>query len=89
MFRNYGDRFLEVFQPHLERLVKDTSHDKHDSSQRCAMEVLSGLIRGSKHWPFEKVPHLAGPEYYSVHSFLSSVLLPSVIYSAVHLSAVL
>ncbi|KAK7103315.1 proteasome activator complex subunit 4B-like [Littorina saxatilis] len=58
LFRNYGDKFLEIFQPHLERLVKDTSHDKHDSSQRCAMEVLSGLIRGSKHWPFEKIQKL-------------------------------
>ncbi|XP_076463728.1 proteasome activator complex subunit 4B-like [Babylonia areolata] len=58
LFRNFGDSCLEVFKPHLERLVRDTSHDKHDSSQRCAMEVLAGLIRGSKHWPFEKIKEM-------------------------------
>lgn len=58
LFRNFGDTFLEVFKPHLERLAKDTSHNHHDSSQRCAMEVLSGLIRGSKHWPYEKIEKL-------------------------------
>ncbi|KAK7466612.1 hypothetical protein BaRGS_00037269 [Batillaria attramentaria] len=58
LFRNFGDTMLEVFKPHLERLTKDTSHNRHDSSQRCAMEVLSGLIRGSKHWPYEKLEKL-------------------------------
>lgn len=55
LFRNYGDSFLEVFKPHLERLVWDTSHNHHDSSQRCAMEIIAGLVRGTKHWPYEKV----------------------------------
>ncbi|KAL8607379.1 hypothetical protein ACOMHN_024404 [Nucella lapillus] len=55
LFRNFGDSCLAVLKPELERLVRDTSHDKHDSSQRCAMEVLAGLIRGTKHWPFEKI----------------------------------
>lgn len=58
LFRNFGDSCLEVFKPHLERLVRDTSHDKHDSSQRCAMEVLAGLIRGTKHWPYEKIQEM-------------------------------
>ncbi|PVD25485.1 hypothetical protein C0Q70_13141 [Pomacea canaliculata] len=55
LFRNYGDSFLEVFKPHLERLVWDTSHNHHDSSQRCAMEIIAGLVRGTKHWPYEKI----------------------------------
>ncbi|XP_067680549.1 proteasome activator complex subunit 4-like [Haliotis asinina] len=58
LFRNYGDTFLPNFQPHIERLMGDLSHDKHDSSQRCAMEILAGIIRGSKHWAFEKVERL-------------------------------
>ena len=38
-------------RPHLERLVCDP----HEASQRCAAEIITGLIRGSKHWPFSKV----------------------------------
>lgn len=58
LHRNFGDAFLELIKPHIERLLNDTSHDKHDSSQRCAMEMLSGILRGCKHWPFEKVESL-------------------------------
>ncbi|KAL0269474.1 UNVERIFIED_CONTAM: hypothetical protein PYX00_007188 [Menopon gallinae] len=54
LFKNHGDAFLDVFKPHLQRLVVD----KHESSQRCAAEIIAGLIRGSKHWPFDKVTAL-------------------------------
>ncbi|XP_013404552.1 proteasome activator complex subunit 4 [Lingula anatina] len=55
LFRNFDDAFLPYLKPHIEKLVADTSHDGHDSSQRCAAEIISGLIRGSKHWTFDKV----------------------------------
>ncbi|XP_060063003.1 proteasome activator complex subunit 4-like [Ylistrum balloti] len=58
LHRNFGDTFLELLKPHIERLINDTSHDTHDSSQRCAMEMLSGILRGSKHWSYEKVESL-------------------------------
>jgi proteasome activator subunit 4 len=51
LFRNHGDTYLKYFLPHLEHLVTD----KHESSQRCAAEIIAGIIRGSKHWPFHKV----------------------------------
>ena len=35
--------------------MADTSHDKHDSSQRCAMEIMAGALRGSKHWSYTEV----------------------------------
>ncbi|CAH0386282.1 unnamed protein product [Bemisia tabaci] len=54
LFRNYGDTFLEHFKPHIERLVSD----KQESSQRCGAEMITGLIRGSIHWPYEKVANL-------------------------------
>lgn len=54
LFRNHGDTFLDLFKPHLEKLVAD----KQESSQRCVAEIMSGLIRGSKHWPFEKIEKL-------------------------------
>ncbi|KAH9509108.1 Proteasome activator complex subunit 4, partial [Bulinus truncatus] len=58
LFHNYEDTFLTKFQPHIERLIKDTSHDKHASSQRCGMEVLGGIISGSKLWPYQKLVNL-------------------------------
>lgn len=50
LFRNYGDIFLKQFEGHIKRLVEET----HKSSQRCATEIITGMIRGSKHWTFAK-----------------------------------
>ncbi|KAI4905889.1 hypothetical protein NFI96_014094 [Prochilodus magdalenae] len=50
LFRNFEDAFLPVLKPHMQRLVEDT----HESKQRCVAEIISGLIRGSKHWSFKK-----------------------------------
>ncbi|KAG9484281.1 hypothetical protein GDO78_009934 [Eleutherodactylus coqui] len=54
LFRNFDDAFLPVLTPHLERLVQDS----HESTQRCVAEIVAGIIRGSKHWTFEKVGNL-------------------------------
>uniref|UniRef100_A0A1A7WAV3 Proteasome (Prosome, macropain) activator subunit 4 n=1 Tax=Iconisemion striatum TaxID=60296 RepID=A0A1A7WAV3_9TELE len=54
LFRNFGDAFLPLLRPHMERLVVDS----HESKQRCVAEIISGLIRGSKHWSFSKVENL-------------------------------
>uniref|UniRef100_A0A4W6E8I3 Proteasome activator subunit 4 n=1 Tax=Lates calcarifer TaxID=8187 RepID=A0A4W6E8I3_LATCA len=54
LFRNFGDAFLPVLQSHMERLVADS----HESKQRCVAEIISGLIRGSKHWSYSKVEKL-------------------------------
>ncbi|XP_031434367.1 proteasome activator complex subunit 4A isoform X3 [Clupea harengus] len=54
LFRNFGDAFLPVLQPHMERLVADS----HESPQRCVAEIISGLIRGSKHWSYSQVEKL-------------------------------
>ncbi|XP_026508317.1 proteasome activator complex subunit 4 [Terrapene carolina triunguis] len=54
IFRNFDDAFLPVLKPHLEHLVADS----HESTQRCVAEIIAGLIRGSKHWTFEKVEKL-------------------------------
>ena len=51
LFSNHGDAFLHNFWPQLRRLVAD----QQESSQRCASEIIAGLIKGTKHWPFEMV----------------------------------
>ncbi|KAE8280512.1 Proteasome activator complex subunit 4B [Larimichthys crocea] len=54
LFRNFSDAFLPLLQPHMERLVADS----HESKQRCVAEIISGLIRGCKHWSYSKVESL-------------------------------
>ncbi|XP_076659583.1 proteasome activator complex subunit 4A [Halictus rubicundus] len=51
VFRNHGIVHLKHFLPHLYKLVED----KQKSSKRCASEIIAGIIRGSKHWPFDMV----------------------------------
>ena len=55
LFRNFSDAFMPVLRPHMERLVADS----HESKQRCVAEIISGLIRGSKHWSYVKVSLLS------------------------------
>uniref|UniRef100_A0A671Y3T0 Proteasome activator subunit 4 n=1 Tax=Sparus aurata TaxID=8175 RepID=A0A671Y3T0_SPAAU len=54
LFRNFSDAFLPLLKPHMERLVADS----HESKQRCVAEIISGLIRGCKHWSYSKVDNL-------------------------------
>lgn len=49
LFRNYGDAHLAHFLPRLHTMVQD----KQESVQRCAAEIICGLVRGSKYWSFE------------------------------------
>ncbi|CAG0897570.1 unnamed protein product, partial [Darwinula stevensoni] len=51
LFRNHGDAVLELLKPHLEEMVVHT----RESHQRCAAEILAGLMRGMKHWPYDMV----------------------------------
>nr|CAB3265251.1 proteasome activator complex subunit 4B [Phallusia mammillata] len=51
LFRNFGDVFVPLFRPHIERLVQE----KQETHQRCAAEIITGMVMGSKHWDFEKV----------------------------------
>ncbi|RDD38509.1 Proteasome activator complex subunit 4 [Trichoplax sp. H2] len=55
IFRNFGDSLLPLFERHVENLFADT---EHSSSQKCALEIVAGLVRGSKHWGSEKEQHL-------------------------------
>jgi len=54
IFRNYGVMVLEKLKEPLQKLC----NDQQESSQRCAAEIISGLIRGSKHWTWEMTENL-------------------------------
>ena len=51
LFRNFGDSFLDIWRPHIERLVTE----RQESHQRAAAEIIAGLVRGSKHWSYSMV----------------------------------
>ena len=53
LFRNFGDSFLDMVRPHVEAMVGD----KRESHQRSASEVMAGLVRGAKHWDYQRVSH--------------------------------
>ncbi|XP_065205973.1 proteasome activator complex subunit 4-like isoform X2 [Planococcus citri] len=50
IFKVHGDRYFEILKPHVERLADD----QQDGCQRCAAEMLAGIIQGTKLWPYEK-----------------------------------
>ena len=49
LFRNYGLRFFDIFKPVVQNLLSENIESKH----RCAIEVIAGTIRGSKHWNYK------------------------------------
>ncbi|XP_068183158.1 proteasome activator complex subunit 4A [Antennarius striatus] len=69
LFRNFSDVFLPLLRPHMERLVADS----HESKQRCVAEIISGLIRGCKHWSFTKVESLWELLCPLIHTALSNI----------------
>ncbi|XP_061602006.1 proteasome activator complex subunit 4A isoform X1 [Cololabis saira] len=71
LFRNFGDAFLPLLRPHMERLVADS----HESKQRCVAEIISGLIRGCKHWSFSKVESLWELLCPLLHTALSNITI--------------
>lgn len=59
LFRNLGPPALALFKSELEALcaeaAADASSGEAAARQRCAGEMVGGLVRGSKHWPFAEV----------------------------------
>lgn len=49
LFQNFGDAHLHILIPQLKNLVEAK---QESSSQRCAAEIICGLICGSKHWSY-------------------------------------
>lgn len=47
----FGDMFLDKFIKHLRPLIEDKSSE---SSHRCAAEIMAGIMRGVKHWSYDK-----------------------------------
>uniref|UniRef100_A0A182T359 Uncharacterized protein n=1 Tax=Anopheles maculatus TaxID=74869 RepID=A0A182T359_9DIPT len=46
----FGDRLLDRLLSHMTRLIQDKATE---GNHRCAVEVMTGVMRGAKHWPYE------------------------------------
>uniref|UniRef100_A0A182JT99 Proteasome activator complex subunit 4 C-terminal domain-containing protein n=1 Tax=Anopheles christyi TaxID=43041 RepID=A0A182JT99_9DIPT len=55
LMKLFGDRLLERFLCHMKRLIEDKTTE---SNHRCAVEVMTGIMRGAKHWPYEKTRNM-------------------------------
>ncbi|XP_017776330.1 PREDICTED: proteasome activator complex subunit 4-like isoform X2 [Nicrophorus vespilloides] len=54
VFKMFEDKLLPIFIPRLQKLTEE----KQEQSQRCATEIISGLLSGCKHWNYEKTENM-------------------------------
>lgn len=47
----FGDRFVDQFLAHIKRLIMDTKN--LEANHRCSAELMSGIMRGMKHWSYD------------------------------------
>jgi proteasome activator subunit 4 len=55
IFQIYGPKLLELFKPHIEKLVNTPTEA---GCQKGLSELLAGLLRGSKHWSLSETSQL-------------------------------
>ncbi|XP_026273148.1 proteasome activator complex subunit 4 [Frankliniella occidentalis] len=51
LFRNTGDKYLPLFQPHIESLLDQ----KLETQQMFLFALLAGIIHGTKRWSYDKL----------------------------------
>lgn len=52
----FGDIFVDPLIARISVLIGTTKNT--DSFHRCASELIAGLIRGAKHWPYDKTERM-------------------------------
>lgn len=52
----FGDQVAEHFVAHLPRLI--TENKENEGNHRCAAEIVAGIARGTKHWPYAKIERM-------------------------------
>jgi proteasome activator subunit 4 len=85
IFQTYEDSFLEIVKPEVIKLCESLEKNQ----QRAATEVLAGIIRGSKHWPLNRLQALWSWLIPLLEQTFNSVTPDSLIYWERFLSYVL
>lgn len=70
IFDIFGDVFLDDFLEHLPKLIENKTNE---SSHRCAAEIVSGILRGAKHWNYEKTSKMYGKVVPLIRTALSNI----------------
>lgn len=52
----FGPIIVDKLLPHVERLIRVKTN--LESSHRCAAELMAGILRGAKHWPYAETEAL-------------------------------
>ena len=55
VFQVFYDHFLDLLKPKLNQLIFNFDDN---GSQVLASHIIAGLVRGSKHWPYDKIEKL-------------------------------
>ncbi|XP_050071762.1 proteasome activator complex subunit 4A-like [Anopheles maculipalpis] len=50
LMKVFGDQLLDRLLSHMKRLIEDKATE---GNHRCAVEIMTGIMRGAKHWPYE------------------------------------
>ncbi len=59
LFRNFGtSSIIQNLFDHLHKLVNDKQQQTQECSHKLAAEIISGLMRGSKYWPYTDLQQL-------------------------------
>ena len=59
LFRNFGtSSIIQNLFDHLNKLVNDKQQQTQECSHKLAAEIISGLMRGSKYWPYPDLQEL-------------------------------
>ena len=54
LIEEFGSEFAQILVPYVEKFSKSTE----ESEQRCAAEIVFGMIRGSRFWTYKPVSQL-------------------------------
>ncbi|XP_058840319.1 proteasome activator complex subunit 4B-like [Topomyia yanbarensis] len=73
----FGDLFFSKFIQHLRPLIDDKASE---SSHRCAAEIMAGIMRGAKHWPFDKTAKMYGELVPLIRLALNNVTVDTDVY---------
>lgn len=66
----FGDGPAELLLGHIQRLIEG---EKLESNHRCAAELMSGIMRGMKHWPYDKTSRMYEKLIPLIRSALSNI----------------
>ncbi|KAJ6635616.1 Proteasome activator complex subunit 4, partial [Pseudolycoriella hygida] len=73
----FGEAFTDVLCGHIQRLIdiKDA-----ESNHRCAAELMAGLMKGLKHWPYDQTERMYGKLQSLIRSALSNITVETDIF---------